>query len=144
MYAVKLGTQLDITIIEKKPDQSFLDFCYENIGCQCVEKVNARYLKEPFVLTIDGEGRLKDKPAINFIASYLYGAHKHHEPIVGNVLIMKLGMTNEGPDIMPLDEAEARQVEESMRKIAYIAYRKVLVTFRSVFVGAVEKEADNG
>ena len=81
--------------------------------------------------------------AINFIASYLYGAHEHHEPIVGNVLIMKMGMTNEGPDILPLNEAETRQVEESMKKIAHIAYRKVLVAFRSVFVDEVEKEADN-
>lgn len=59
MYAVKLGTQLDITIIGKKPEQSFLDFCYENIGCQCVEKVNARYLKEPYILMIDEEGGAK-------------------------------------------------------------------------------------
>ena len=92
---------------------------------------------------IDEEGWFKDKPAINFIASYLYGAHEHHEPIVGNVLIMKVGMTNEGPDILPLNEAETRQVEESMKKIAHIAYRKVLVAFRSVFVDEVEKEADN-
>lgn len=56
---------------------------------------------------------------------------------------MKMGMTNEGPDILPLNEAETRQVEESMKKIAHIAYRKVLVAFRSVFVDEVEKEADN-
>lgn len=143
MYAVKLGTQLDITIIGKKPEQSFLDFCYENIGCQCVEKVNARYLKEPYILMIDEEGWFKDKPAINFIASYLYGAHEHHEPIVGNVLIMKMGMTNEGPDILPLNEVETRQVEESMKRIAHLAYRKVLVAFRSAFVDEIEKEADN-
>lgn len=127
MYAVKLNTQLDVEIVEKKPEQSFLDFCYENIGCQCVEKVNARYLKEPFVLMIDEEGRFKDQPVVNFIASYLYGTHEHHEPIVGNAMVMKLGMTDAGPDILPLDEAEARHVEESMKAIAHVAYRKVLV-----------------
>lgn len=140
MFAVKLNTQLDIEIVKKNPEQELLQFCYENIGCQYVETVRPRYLQEPYILMIDEEGRLKDRPAVNFIASYLYGAHEHHEPIVGNVLVMKMGMTNEGPDIMPLDEAEARQVEESMRKIAHIAYRKVLVAFRSVFVGEVEKE----
>ena len=143
MYAVKLNTQLDVGIVVKKPEQSFLDFCYENIGCQYVETVHPRYLQDPYVLIIDEEGRLKEEPAVNFIASYLYGAHEHHEPIVGNALVMKLGMTNNGPDILPLDEAEARQVEESMRAIAHVAYRKVLVAFRSVFVGEVEKEADD-
>ena len=135
MYAVKLSTTLNIEIVEKKPDQGLLDFCYQNIGCQYVETVHARYLQEPYILMIDEEGRLKDKPSINFIASYLYGTHEHHEPIVGNVLVMKLGMTDEGPDILPLDEAEARQVEESMRKISNIAQNKVCAAWRSMFVG---------
>lgn len=143
MYAVKLNTQLDIEIVKKNPKQELLQFCYENIGCQYVETVRPRYLQEPYILMIDEEGRFKEKPAVNFIASYLYGAHEHHEPIVGDVLVMKMGMTNEGPDILPLDEAEARQVEESMRKIAHIAHRKVLIAFRSVFVGEVEKEDDD-
>ena len=135
MYAVKLSTTLNIEIVEKKPDQGLLDFCYQNIGCQYVETVHARFLQEPYILMIDEEGRLKDKPSINFIASYLYGTHEHHEPIVGNVLVMKLGMTDEGPDILPLDEAEARQVEESMRKISNIAQNKVCAAWRSMFVG---------
>lgn len=135
MYAVKLSTTLNIEIVEKKPDQGLLDFCYQNIGCQYVETVHARYLQEPYILMIDEEGRLKDKPSINFIASYLYGTHEHHEPIVGNVLVMKLGMTDEGPDILPLDEAEARQVEESMRKVSNIAQNKVCAAWRSMFVG---------
>ena len=127
MYAVKLNTQLDIEIVEKRPDQGLLDFCYQNIGCQYVETVLPCYLQEPYILVIDEESRLKDKPMVNFIASYLYGTHEHRQPIVGNALVMKLGMTDEGIDIMPLDEAEARQVEESMRKISDIAYRKVRV-----------------
>lgn len=144
MYAVKLGTDLSISIVKKKPEQALLDFCYENIDCRYVEHVNARGLQQPYILMIDEEGRLQDRPVINFIASYLYGAHEHHEPIVGDALVMKLGMTSEGMDILPLDEEEARQVEDSMKKIAHVAYRKVLVAFRSVFVDGVEKESDNG
>lgn len=144
MYAVKLGTDLSVSIIEKKREQSFLDFCYQSIGCQYVEHVNAHGLQQPYVLMIDEEGRLQDRQVINFIASYLYGAHEHHEPIVGDALVVKLGMTSEGRDILPLDEAEARQVEESMKKIAPIAYRKVLVAFSSVLVDEIEKESDNG
>lgn len=144
MYAVKLGTDLSIAIVEKKPGQSLLDFCYGNIGCQYVEHIDARGLQQPYVLMIDEEGRLQNRPMVNFIASYLYGTHEHHEPIVGDALVMKLGMTSEGRDILPLDEAEARQVEESMKKIAHIAYLKVLVAFGSVFVDEIEKESDNG
>ena len=123
MYAVKLGTQLDITIIGKKPEQSFLDFCYENIGCQCVEKVNARYLKEPFVLMIDGEGRLKDKSAINFIASYLYGTHEHRTPIVGDAIVVILDRQRH--DLFCLNIEQAWQVADSMNKIAMLAFKKV-------------------
>lgn len=130
MYAVKLGTDLSVSIIEKKREQSFLDFCYQSIGCQYVEHVNARGLMEPYVLMIDEEGRLGDRPVINFIASYLYGAHDHHEPIVGNAIVVKLGMTSEGRDILPLDEMEACQVAESMKKITFIAYRKVRAAFK--------------
>ena len=143
MYAVKLSTNHAVSIIKKKPEQALLDFCYESIGCQYVEHVTARGLQQPYILMIDEEGRLQDKPVVNFIASYLYGAHEHLEPIVGNALVLKLGMTSEGLDILPLDEVEARQVEESMKKISHVAYRKVLMAFRSVFVGEVEKEADN-
>jgi len=144
MYVVKLDADLSVSIIEMKREESFLDFCYQNIGCQYIEHVRAKGLIEPYVLIIDEEGRLKDKPAVNFIASYLYGAHEHHEPIVGNALIAKIGMTSGGLDILPLEEAEAQQVMVSMTTIAPIAYRKVLVAFRSAFVEDVEKEADNG
>lgn len=143
MYAVKLGTDLSVSIIEKKREQSFLDFCYQSIGCQYVETVHPRYLQEPYVLMIDEEGRFKDKPVINFIASYLYGAHEHHEPIVGNAIVVKLGMTSEGKDILLLDDAEAQQVMQSMISIAPIAYRKVLAAFRDMLVDETAKENDN-
>lgn len=55
MYAVKLGTNLSISIVEKKPEQALLDFCYENIGCRYVEHVNARGLQQPYILVIDEE-----------------------------------------------------------------------------------------
>lgn len=124
-YAVKLSTDLNIDIVEKKPTQGLLDFCYDAIGCRYVEHVNARHLLTPYTLMIDEEGRLKDKPMVNFIASYLYGAHEHHEPIVGNVLVMKIGMTEEGPDILLLSEEEAQKVFTAMRMVASVAYKKV-------------------
>lgn len=139
MFAVKLSTDHEVSIVEKKPGQSILDFCYETIGCELVELVSARGLKEPYVLMVDEEGQLRDEPTVNFIASYLYGAHEHREPIVGNALVMKVAMTDEGPDIVPLDEAEARQVKESMDRIAHIAYRKVLMAFRQEIVGPLEE-----
>ena len=142
-FAVRFNTDQNVDLVEMKPDQSLLDFCYSAIGCDYIETVRAQYLEQPYILIIDEEGHLQDKPVVNFIASYLYGAHEHLEPIVGNALVLKLGMTSEGLDILPLDEVEARQVEESMKKISHVAYRKVLTAFRSVFVGEVEKEADN-
>lgn len=123
MFAVKISTLHGVKIVEMNPEQGFLKFCYENIGCQYIETVYARYLHEPYVLIVDEEGRLKDTPEINHIASFLYGYQVHLEPIVGNVLVAKTGMTEEGPDILPLDKAEAEYVAELMEKIA-VVYRK--------------------
>lgn len=124
-FAVRLNTDQSVDLVEMKPTQGLLDFCYDAIGCRYVEHVNARHLLTPYTLMIDEEGRLKDKPMVNFIASYLYGAHEHHEPIVGNVLVMKIGMTEEGPDILLLSEEEAQKVFTTMRMVASVAYKKV-------------------
>ena len=51
---------------------------------------------EPYVLIVNEEGLLLDMP-VNAIASMLY-----HETIVGPAVIMRVVMTDEGPDIAGL------------------------------------------
>lgn len=89
-----------------------LRFYYEVVNCQSIEIVR------PFrdcpscrdhVFVLDEEGRLKDEPRLNVIASMLAQI-----PLYGNVLIAKEGLRNGEPDIMGFDRAGAESVIRSI------------------------------
>lgn len=65
-----------------------------------MEIVRPRSFNEPYIMIVDEEGLLKDKP-INLWASFAYG-----ETIVGDVLIMKEGFRNGEPDIIGLESED--------------------------------------
>lgn len=79
----------------------------QQIGCDWIENVYPRGLKEPYMMVVDEEARLKERPVINFLASWLYEAHMHGSPICGNCLIMQQVDTDEGPDIDGIPQIEA-------------------------------------
>lgn len=109
-YAVKLNVTGTVDIIEV-PDQRDWRWYARQIGCEYIENVYPRGLKEPYAMIVDEEGLLKDKPVVNFFASWLYETHKHRHPIVGDALVVKTIETDEGLDFggMEMDEAEAFQ-----------------------------------
>lgn len=76
-----------------------------------MEIVRPINLPEPQVMIVDDEGLLKNLP-LNFIGSYLYGTAIHGNPIVGTVIIMKQGWTDNGPDIVGLDDDEAESIRD--------------------------------
>lgn len=89
-----------------------LRFYYEVVNCRSIEIVR------PFrdcpscrdhVFVLDEEGRLKDEPRLNVIASMLVQL-----PLYGNVLIAKEGLRNGEPDIMGFDRAGAESVIRSI------------------------------
>lgn len=125
MYAVKLGTQLSIDIIEREPNEPLYTFCYRNIECDTIEVVNPKGLEKPFVLVINEEGLLAADPAINFVGSYLYGTQDHHNPIVGEVLIMQEITTNSGIDLAFLTNDQAWMIAGKMKNVAIPAFRAV-------------------
>ena len=140
MYAIKLGTQLSIDIVQPKKGESLLDFCYREIGCDMIEMVRPKGLDRPFLLVIDEEGLLKDEPVVNFIGSYLYRTQEHGNPIVGEVLIMQDIDTNSGPDIGFLTEDQAWAIAGKMMKIAVPAFKTVRKALQRN--GVLEKEAN--
>jgi hypothetical protein len=126
MYAVKLYDRpLMNTIVHREEDARLLPFCYSEIGCDCIEIVRPDGLKEPYVMIVDEEGLLKDKPRLNCIASYLYGTQNHGQPIVGKVLIMKTVETEEGEDIAWLDYGEALAIMNALDAIVPAAVNKL-------------------
>lgn len=109
-YAVKLKTNGTVDLISV-PEQRDWEWYPRQIGCDYIEHVYPRGLEEPYMMIVDENGLLQDRPACNFYASWLYGTHMHGEPIVGDVLIMKRIMTEDGPDIGGLEKKEAEAIQ---------------------------------
>lgn len=85
-------------------DKADLNFYYSAIECRSIEIVR------PFgytadgqqVMIIDEEGRLKDEPRVNTIASVLA-----NQMLYGNVMIAIEGEKNGEPDIIGFDKPHA-------------------------------------
>lgn len=61
-----------------------------------IEVVHPRGLEDPFCFICNEEGLLRDLP-LNAMGSLWYGTLQHGQPIVGNIVVMKEGITEEGP-----------------------------------------------
>lgn len=70
-----------------------------------IELVRPRGLARPFVMIVNDEGLLLELP-LNRLGSILYETQKHGSPIVGNIVIMKEGWTDEGEDLLGLSDEE--------------------------------------
>ena len=82
---------------------------YKSIGAVVggfIEIVNPVGLKQPFVMIVNDDG-LRLELELNAVGSVLYGTLAHGHPIVGDIVIMKRGYTEEGPDIIGLEDQEA-------------------------------------
>lgn len=109
-YAVKVGTDGKCAAVEMPENADWRWYAGE-IGCDHIEVVRPRGLDEPYVMIADEEGRLRDKPALNPIASWLYKTHEHGQPIVGDVLIVQEEWGEDGAELqgMALEIAEAER-----------------------------------
>lgn len=97
MKAIKLNAaNMSIEVVEASAKRTVLDQAYEMIDCRLIDVVYANGLPEPYVMVVDDEGLLVDEPRLNVIGSILYGMREHGQPIVGNAIIMKDVMTEDG------------------------------------------------
>ncbi|MBQ4145437.1 MAG: DUF3846 domain-containing protein [Clostridia bacterium] len=74
-----------------------------------MENVYPKGLPEGYVMIVDEEGKLKGNP-INQVGSYLYQSHLHGDPIVGDVIILKLGIYQGEYDIVGIPDDEANKL----------------------------------
>ena len=81
-----------------------------------MEIVHPKSLEEPYCMVVDEEGRLKGLKT-NIIASALYN-YKNigYEPIVGTVVLLKMSMGNEGPDLDILSPLESFKLSSYLIK----------------------------
>lgn len=108
-----------ITTDNKVEVQTFEEPLYQTIGKAVggyIEVVHPKGLPEPFVMIVNEEGLLQQLPT-NLIGCLLYATDQHGIPIVGNIVLMKEGWTDEGPDIVGLDPEEITSFFEAMREL---------------------------
>lgn len=81
-----------------------------------IEIVNPRGLPAPYCMLVNEEGLLIDL-AFNAVGSFLYQTHIHGSPILGNIVIMKHGITQDGPDIVGLNNEAISFLTQYIRNI---------------------------
>lgn len=98
--------------------QDFSAPLYKSVGDAVdgwIENVHPRGLSFPYCMIVNEEGLLRNLP-YNAVGSYLYETQKHGSPILGNIVIMKEGMTPEGPDIIGLSDDDVNTLYTMFKK----------------------------
>ena len=90
------------------PNEYDYKWMQEQVG-GWIEIVRPRRLPDGFVMIVDEEGLLKEKP-LNMVGSWFYETDKHGSPIVGDVLIMKEEFGDEGPECVGMTEEEVDKI----------------------------------
>ena len=101
--AVVFPTRGDPRMVDV-PEGAGWEWMRDQIGCEWIEIVCPQGLEKGFVMIIDEEGRLRPN-RLNRVGTYLYG-----DPIVGDVLIMREIVTEEGGVCVGMTEEEAEDL----------------------------------
>ena len=102
------------------PHKEFNDNVHRLIDCSIYELV---HVPGNFYLVVDENGKILDVPKpVNVLASMLYPGTPHGDPIVGDVLVGRLGTVDGEPDMVGLSEAELKMLEVYFSKIHNICF----------------------
>lgn len=109
-----------LTTDEKMFVNDFAAPLHESLGKAVggyIEVVHPRGLDRPYCFVCNEEGILMDL-AMNIIGSLWYGTLEHGHPIVGDIVVLKQGMTDDGPDIVGLEEDDIRKIKQMVADIS--------------------------
>ena len=126
-FAVLLTDTQEVKILECDPQEEMFEIARGAIGCDWIELVETEALsKDGYLLLIDEEGKLRDDDLmINCIASELYGADRHGDPIVGNAMAVRAG----DEQLELLTEDEAKRLASALERKRDRAIEKVSRAF---------------
>lgn len=99
--------------------KEFGDPLYKTVGEVVggwIEKVSPVGLPEPFCFVCNEEGLLQNLP-INVTGSAWYGTFVHGQPIVGNIVVMKLGFYEGERDIVGLEDDDIQRIKTMVTEI---------------------------
>ena len=97
-----------VTTDNKISVQQYEEPLYKTIGKTVggyIEIVRPRGLPDPYCMVVNEEGLLMDLP-LNITGSKLYGTQDHGFPIVGNIVILAEGETDDGIDLISVPDNE--------------------------------------
>ena len=94
----------------------FADPLYKTVGEIVgggIEIVHPRGLEQPFCMIVNDEGLLQGLPA-NPLGCALYETWRHGSPIVGDIVLMKIGYRNGDRDVIGLSDEEAVSIVKQL------------------------------
>lgn len=123
-YAVLLTDGQEVKILECDPQEELFNIARDSIGCDWIELIDLNPgSADGYVMLIDEEGKLRDQDLlINCVASDLYGADRHGDPIIGNAVIVKAA--DDSLELMTHGDAQGlahkleQRLEQSVEKIS--------------------------
>ena len=102
------------------PYESFNDNVHKLISCSIYELV---HVPGDFYLVVDENGKIYEEPKpVNILASMLYPGTPKGDPIVGDVLIGRLGYVNGESDMVGLSVPELEMLEKYFDRIHNICF----------------------
>lgn len=104
--------EIVVTTNNKATVREFTSPLFESVGAAVggfIEVVHPRGLPQPYCMVVNEEGLLRGLPH-NAHGSLLYGTPEHGYPIVGDIVIMQEGWTDEGPDIVGLSDDDVGRI----------------------------------
>ena len=108
------------TTDEKMFVKEFTQPLYRSVGEVVdgwIEVVHPKGLEHPLCFICNEEGLQKNLP-LNPIGSVWYRTAEHGHPIVGNIVVMKEGITEDGPDIVGLTDDEIAEIKAMATEIS--------------------------
>ena len=113
MIALVVNTKNEIRRVEYDPPH--YEVIREAVGGH-YELVRPRGLQEPYCMMVNEEGLLLGLP-LNPLGCYLYGTMVHGAPIVGNIMILKLGRYAGEPDVVGMTDDEAQRLGDQFVRV---------------------------
>lgn len=80
-----------------------------------IEIVHPKGLPKPYIMIVNEEGLLRDLP-LNKTGCFLYQSYIHGFPIVGDIVIMKIGDTLDSPDVVGLSDSDIQGLMPELLK----------------------------
>lgn len=104
MVGLVVTAEDEMSIVEY--DSPHYDVIQKAVG-GWYEHVHPAGLERPYCMMANEEGLLLNLP-LNRLASILYGALRHGQPIVGDVIFLKEGCHDGEPDLVGMTAEEAQ------------------------------------